>query len=164
VVKGPWAAGKSYTLATVLKAFPESAYLDFTAMSEHAMIYDLCPIAHRFAVLYEAARLGNDRPDEPGILANVVRSLLSERCIRYMSVQNGPDGMRPRHIRRAGPTGLITTTTWAGLHAEKETRVLTPTIRDDPAQAAAVFLAPARRYGEPERAEPDLAWWHALQR
>jgi len=37
VVKGPSSSGKSYLVGTVLRAFPEKAYLDFTSMSEHAL-------------------------------------------------------------------------------------------------------------------------------
>lgn len=163
VVKGPSAGGKSFTVETVLKLFPESAYLDFTSMSEHALIYDERPISHRYIVLYEAASLGADKPGEVNTLAYCVRSLLSEGCIKYMTVEKTADGMQPRLIERPGPTGLITTTTWASLHPENETRLLSLTVKDDPAHTRCVFEALANRVNGQGPAEPDLAPWHALQ-
>ena len=38
-VKGHSASGKSYTVETVTKFFPPEAYLEFTAMSERALVY-----------------------------------------------------------------------------------------------------------------------------
>lgn len=162
-VKGPSSGGKSFTVETVLKTMPESAYLDFTSMSEHALIYDERPVAHKFVVLYEASGLGADRQGEPSVLAYSVRSLLSEGRIRYTTVEKTPDGMQPRSIERQGPTGLITTTTWSSLHPENETRLLSLTVRDDPRQTAAIFQALADRYNGQGPGEPDLAPWLALQ-
>ncbi|MBC7234246.1 MAG: hypothetical protein H5T69_00270 [Chloroflexi bacterium] len=163
VLKGPSAGGKSFTVETVLRAFPESAYLDFTSMSEHALVYDERPIAHRFIVLYEASGLGDDRPGEPSVLAYCVRSLLSEGHIKYTTVEKTPEGMTPRHVERQGPTGLITTTTWAGLHPENETRMLSIEVQDTPVQTKGIFMALAERANGQGPAEPDLGEWRALQ-
>ena len=50
-VKGHSASGKSYTVETVTKFFPPEAYLEFTAMSERALVYFtravLAPHPHR---------------------------------------------------------------------------------------------------------------------
>ena len=162
-VKGPSSGGKSFTVETVLKAIPESAYLDFTSMSEHALIYDERPVAHRFVVLYEASGLGADRQGEPSVLAYSVRSLLSEGRIKYTTVEKTPDGMQARNIERQGPTGLITTTTWASLHPENETRMLSVTVRDTADQTAGVLGALAERANGHHEGEPDLAPWQALQ-
>lgn len=163
-VKGPSAGGKSFIVETVLRAFPESAYLSFTGMSERAIIYDERPVDHRFIVLYEASGLGVDRPGEPSVLAYCVHSLLSEGCIRYVTVEKTLEGMVPRRIERQGPTGLITTTTWASLHPENETRMLSVTIRDDAAQTRGVFTALAERANGHNSGSPDLRQWRALQR
>ena len=162
-LKGLSSAGKSFVLGNVLRMFPASAYLDFTSMSEHALVYDERPISHRFIVLYEAAGLGDDRPGEPNILAYCLRSLLSEGCIRYTTIEKTEAGMRPRVIERPGPTGLITTTTLARLHPENETRLLSVGVRDDRAQTAAVFASLANRANGTGPDEPDFAPWHALQ-
>lgn len=163
VVKGPSSGGKSFTVETVLKTFPASAYLDFTSMSEHALVYDERPISNRFIVLYEAAGLGDDRHGEVNALAYCLRSLLSEGHIKYTTIEKTADGMRPRVIERAGPTGLITTTTWASLHPENETRLLSVTVRDDREQTRSVFGALADRVNGRGTIEPDLSAWQALQ-
>src|SRR5690348_6923696 len=53
-VKGPSSAGKSHTVGTVLKFFPESAYYAVTAMSPKALAYDAEPLKNRFIIIYEA--------------------------------------------------------------------------------------------------------------
>ena len=163
VVKGPSSGGKSFTVETVLKAFPEAAYLDFTSMSEHALVYDERPIANRFIVLYEASGLGQDKQGEPSVLAYCVRSLLSEGRIAYTTVEKTDEGMQARAIEREGPTGLITTTTWSSLHPENETRMLSVVVKDTTAQTREVLGALANRYNGQRGDAPDLAPWHALQ-
>jgi hypothetical protein len=163
VVKGPSSGGKSYTVETVLRAFPGDAYLDFTSMSEHALIYDERPIASRFIVLYEASGLGQDKQGEPSVLAYCIRSLLSEGRISYTTVEKTDDGMQARVIEREGPTGLITTTTWASLHAENETRLLSVVVKDTTEQTRNVLGALADRYNGQRGKLPDLTAWHALQ-
>ena len=162
-VKGPSSGGKSFLVGQVLRAFPPSAFLDFTGMSEHALIYDQRPVSHRFIVLFEASALRNDVPGEVNTLAYCLRSLLSEGCIKYVTVEKTADGMKPKEIERPGPTGFITTTTWASLHPENETRLLSITVRDDPEQTRNVFGALADRVNGQGPAEPDLAPWQALQ-
>jgi hypothetical protein len=63
-VKGLSAAGKSYTVECVLRAFPSSAVM--TAMSEHALIYMRQSFAHRTLVLYEATALREGREKNEG--------------------------------------------------------------------------------------------------
>ncbi|NLG50145.1 MAG: hypothetical protein GX552_08565, partial [Chloroflexi bacterium] len=162
-VKGPSSGGKSFVVETVLKAFPESCYLPFTAMSAHALVYDDRPIEHKHIVLFEASGLGNDKPGESNDLAYMMRSLLSEGCIKYVTVEKTSDGLQPRVIERPGPAGLITTTTKASLHPENETRMLSLVIRDDPQQTQGIFLALADRANGQQKDEPDLIPWHALQ-
>jgi len=150
VVKGPSSGGKSFTVETVLQALPERAYLDFTSMSEHALVYDDRPISHRFIVLYEVSGMTSD------VFAYMLRSLLSEGCIKYTTVEKTAEGLAPR-------TMLLVTTTWASLHAENETRMLSLTVRDDAEQTKGVFYALAERANGHHAGEPDLAEWHALQ-
>jgi len=162
-VKGPSSGGKSFTVETVLRAFPDTAYLDFTSMSDHALVYDDRPIEHRFIVLYEASGLGREKPGEINNLAYMLRSLLSEGCIKYTTVEKGEEGLQPRVIERPGPTGLIVTTTWASLHAENETRMISLNIKDNVEQTKGVFLALAERANGNIQQNPDLSGWHALQ-
>ena len=163
-VKGPSSGGKSFVVQTVLEAFPEAAHLDFTGMSEHALVYDERPLSHRFVVLYEASGLGPDRGGgDVNTLAYILRSLLSEGCIRYTTVEKTAEGMRPKVIERPGPTGLITTTTSATLHPENETRMLSVVVRDDPQQTRGIMAALADAANGHGGDAPDLEQWRALQ-
>jgi hypothetical protein len=152
-IKGPSGGGKSYLTERVLAFFPESACYALSAMSERALAYSEEPLAHRMLVIYEAAGLAGD------FATYLVRSLLSEGCVRYETVERTPDGLRPRLIERAGPTGLLVTTTRVGLHPENATRLLSIPANATPDQTKAVLLALARE----GTAAVDLAPWHALQ-
>jgi len=156
-IKGPSSGGKSFTVETVLRTFPPSAYYALSSMSERALAYDEEPLSHRFLVIYEAAGMGGD------LATYLLRSLLSEGCVRYLTVEKTADGMKPKLIERAGPTGLLITTTWASMHPENETRMLSLTVRDDRDQTARVMQALADRVNGREPKEIDLAPWHALQ-
>ena len=80
-IKGPSASGKSWVIERVLDFFPEEAYYLLTAMSERALAYGTEPLSHRFLVLFEAAGLDSD------FASYLVRSLLSEGCVRYETVE-----------------------------------------------------------------------------
>jgi hypothetical protein len=152
VVKGPSSAGKSYVAEQVLRFFGASAYYSLSSMSERALAYSEEPLSHRMLVVFEAAGLASD------FASYLLRSLLSEGCIRYETVEKTPEGLKPRLIVREGPTGAIITTTSLKLHPENETRLLSIPVTDSPAQTAAVLLAQAVG---PEVI--DYAPWHALQ-
>jgi hypothetical protein len=150
-VKGPSASGKSMTVARALAFVRPSAYHALTSMSERALIYDTTPMAHRVLVMYEYQGMIGDMP------SYLIRSLLSEGRIRYQTVEKTPKGLVPRLIEREGPTGLIVTTTAAGLHPENETRVFSVSVTDTPEQTSAIMLAQAEA-----RIHPDLTAWHEL--
>ena len=151
-VKGPSSAGKSYTTERVLSLFPPSAYYALSSMSERALAYSEEPLEHRMLVIYEAAGMAGD------FTSYLIRSLLSEGCIRYETVEKTSEGMRPRVIERKGPTGLIVTTTALHLHPENETRILSVPVSDTADQTRAVLRALAVG----AKHEPDLSRWHAL--
>ena len=65
-------------------------------MSERALAYSEEPLVHRFLVLYEAAGVAGD------FATYLLRSLLSEGCIRYESVEKTAAGLKPRLIERPG--------------------------------------------------------------
>ena len=152
-VKGPSSAGKSYLVQRVLEFFPPGAYYALTAMSERHLAYSEEPLAHRFLVLYEAAGLQGD------IATYLVRSLLSEGRLRYATVENTRDGLRPRVIEREGPTGLLLTTTAVNLHPENETRLISLPVTDSPEQTRNILQRTAEEGGP----QIDLEPWHALQ-
>jgi hypothetical protein len=156
VVKGASSSGKSITVETVFDHFPPSAYYALSSMSERSLAYSEEPLAHRILILYEAAGMTSD------LATYLMRSLLSEGKIRYETVEKTNHGLQPKLIERAGPTGLIVTTTGANLHPENETRMLSLTVRDDPLQTAGVLRALAGRARGAGPELPDFAPWHAL--
>jgi DNA-binding transcriptional ArsR family regulator len=153
-LKGPSSGGKSYLTEQVLRFFPKSAFYSLTAMSEKALAYSEEPLSHRILVIYEAAGMSGE------FATYLMRSLLSEGCVRYETVEKTSEGMKPRLIEREGPTGLIVTTTAVKLHPENETRLLSLTVTDTQEQTRAVMAALAK---EADEATPDLATWHAFQ-
>ena len=152
-VKGPSSGGKSFITDQVLSLFPSSAYYALSAMSERALAYSQESLEHRFLVIYEAAGMQGD------FATYLLRSLLSEGCVRYETVEKTKDGLRSRLIEREGPTGLLVTTTAVSLHPENETRLLSLTVTDSQEQTRKVLLSLASEDCQP----PDLGEWHALQ-
>ena len=157
VMKGLSSGGKSFTLETVLKAFPGSAYYALSSMSDRALVYFEEPMSHRYLILYEASGLASD------LASYIIRSLLSEGRIRYLTVEKTPDGMKSREIELLGPTGLILTTTNASIHPENETRMMSLLIKDDPKQTKDILLSLADRANGKQPRNPDISPWHALQ-
>jgi hypothetical protein len=153
-VKGPSSGGKSYLMERGLGFFPESSYYALTAMSEHALAYSDEPLVNRFLVIYEAAGMNSD------FQTYLIRSLLSEGKVRYETVEKTSEGMKPRLIERAGPTGLIITTTLTRLHPENETRMLSLAVTDTREQTRDILAALASEAGGDP---PDLKAWHSLQ-
>jgi hypothetical protein len=152
-VKGPSAGGKSFIVEQVLRLFPDTAYYALTAMSERALAYDTEPLVHRMLVLYEAAGISGETA------SYLMRSLLSEGRISYVTVVKVKSELQNRCITREGPTGLITTTTRVSLHPENETRLLSMTVTDSSAQTRAIMLATAIKPVEGRDRSP----WHELQ-
>jgi hypothetical protein len=153
-VKGPSSGGKSFVVDSTLKFFPPEAFYALTAMSDRALAYSSEPLRHRYLVIYEAAGMASE------FATYLIRSLLSEGCVRYETVEKTETGLEARLIEREGPTGLIVTTTSLRLHPENETRMLSLTITDTRDQTAAVFRALAQ---ERNRVEIDLTPWRSLQ-
>jgi len=152
-VKGPSAAGKSFTLETVLKFFPPEAHYTLTAMSERVLAYTDANLKHRFLVLMEATGMESD------FASYLIRSLLSEGRLIYEVVEKSSDGLKPRRMEKEGPTGLLVTTTAIRLHPENETRLLSLAVTDTREQTKAIFHAQANGVAR----DVDLAPWLALQ-
>lgn len=152
VVKGVSSGGKSYLVDQVLRFFPPAAYFDLSAMSERALAYLEEPLSHRFVVLYEAESLKNS------FTAFLMRSLLSEGRIRYLTVDKQAGRLRSRTIDIEGPTGLLVTTTSPSLHPENETRMLSVVVDDTPEQTARVLAMQA----DETSPAADPAAWHSF--
>jgi hypothetical protein len=157
-VKGVSSGGKSYTVETVLKFFPQEAYFARTGMSEHALPYSDENFKNRFIVIYEAVGMHS----EAG--SYFLRSLLSENQISYETVEKDENGaLRARVMTKEGPTGLIVTTT-QNLHAENETRILSLGVIDSPEQTKAVMASLGDRAANGTAAAAGLEQWQAFQR
>lgn len=111
-VKGPSSAGESYLVKLVSDFFPESAFFRLTAFSERTLLYTEQDLANKHLILSEAAGLGGDFQEY------LIRTLLSEGFLGYEFVEKTSEGLRPRRIRKEGPTGFITTID----HARQATR------------------------------------------
>jgi hypothetical protein len=158
-VKGHSASGKSYTVQTVARFFPPEAYLEFTAMSERALVYSTEQFAHRTLIVYEITALREGVEDD--MTSYFVRSLLSEGRIDYeVTVRDAAGGFTTKKIVKEGPTNLIFTTTKTRVHAENETRILSLATDDSREQTARVLSELA----DEDNGGRDLEPWHDLQR
>ncbi len=159
-VKGHSASGKSYTVETVTRFFPPEAYLEFTAMSERALVYSAEEYAHRTLVVYEVTALREGVEDD--MTSYFVRSLLSEGRIDYEVTVRDKEGggFTTKKIVKQGPTNLIFTTTKTRVHAENETRILSLATDDSREQTARVLLELA----DESNGDRDLEPWRDLQR
>jgi hypothetical protein len=157
--KGTTSTGKSFTTTSVLRFFPPAAYIDLGSMSRRFLFYDAETYSHRFLIVPEWASISED--DE---LVALLRTLLSEGRIIHGTVDRGEKGegrQTARRIEKAGPTGLLITTTEAAVDAEMETRCLSLTTDDTPEQTRRVFAATAAQEFAGETV--DLERWHDLQ-
>jgi hypothetical protein len=159
VIKGLSSAGKNFVTASVLSLFPPSAAYRLTGMSPHALVYGDEPLSHKVLVLEEAAGLSG------GTSAYFMRSLISEGRLRYETVEKAQEGgFKPRVIERAGPTGLLVTTTALSIEPELETRLFSIPITDTSEQTGAVLRALATRdTGDDAQREIEVTQWLALQ-
>jgi hypothetical protein len=153
-IKGVSAGGKSFTVESVLRFFPASAYFTRTGFSEKALYFSDESFRNRFIVLFEAVGMESD------YISYVIRTLLSENRLSYELPVKTESGLEARVIEKEGPTGLITTTTAAKLHPENETRLLSLGVVDTREQTAAVMATLA---GGDQRTDIDYAPWRALQ-
>ena len=137
----------------MLDFFPEDAYYSLTAMSDRALAYSDEPLEHRFIVIYEAAGLESD------FATYLLRSLLSEGCVRYETVEKTSEGLKPRLIERKGPTGCLLTTTAANAPSRKRDADAEPQRQRQPRTDADDL----DRLAVETESAVDLAPWHALQ-
>lgn len=158
-VKGHSASGKSYTVELVTKFFPPEAFLEFTAMSERALIYSPEQFAHRCIVVYELTALREGVEDD--LTSYFIRTLLSEgRLVYDVTIKDRDGQFTTRKIIKEGPTNLVFTTTKTKVHAENETRILSLNTDDSTAQTARVL----RELADENGCGTNLDEWVDLQR
>jgi hypothetical protein len=156
-LKGHSSSGKSFTVETVMQFFPEGEIIEFTAISEKALIYSDRDFRHKTIVIYEVVALREGNDDD--MTSYLLRSLLSEGQIRYDVTERKNGEFGTREIVKEGPVNLVFTTTKTQVHAENETRVLSLNTDDSSEQTGRVLLEIAR-----DRADASgLDEWKQLQ-
>jgi hypothetical protein len=104
---GPSSCGKSFTLQTVLRLFPEESYHKIDAGSPKVFIYEDADLQHRVAIFSEADSLpaGEDNP-----AASAMRNMMQDHHVRYKVTIKDPGTNRftVQEICKPGPTVLIT--------------------------------------------------------
>jgi DNA polymerase-1 len=154
-VKGNSSGGKSYTVGTISRLMPPSAFFELSAMTAKALVYSDEDFRHKFLVIYE--QHGGEDADY------IIRTLQSEGVIKYWTVEKGADGeMHTREIVKQGPTGFISTTTRSTLNEENETRQWDLWIDESPRQTKSVASMVAQGFNS-VGASPDLSPWQAAQ-
>lgn len=157
VIKGSATAGKSFTLDTVLRYTPKSAFEFLSGMSEKAIIYAKLDLRHKMLCIGEFAGLQNENGNA------WLRQLLTEGHLRYLVTgEDAGQGREAREIITEGPTGLIMTTTAMQLHPEDESRLLSLHIDDSPEHTAAVLKAQAMKAQGMVGPQPNADPWLAL--
>jgi hypothetical protein len=156
LIRGTTSTGKSHTMSTTIRFFPDDAIVNLGSMSRRFLFYDEESYSHRVLVIPEAAQVIGD--DESLAL---IRTLLSEGRVVHGTVSS--DGkQKGRRIIKEGPTALLMSTTKAYLDEELETRMLSLRTDDTPEQTRRVFQV----YAELENGDSatlDFGRWHRLQ-
>jgi len=155
ILVGPSSSGKSYTLSTVQRLLPESAYVSVDAGSPRALIFKAEDFRHRAIFLGEADSLPTN---EDGPAASALRALLQENRVRYSHTIKDKDtgGYVTYDLDIQGPCVLITTATRT-IGSQMMTRMFTLEMQDDPAKVRAALRAQADvELGVEEASFPEL--------
>jgi hypothetical protein len=155
--KGASSTGKSFLTELVLRFFPPSAYFLLSAASKRYLFYTEESLEHRFVVIAEWASIANDED-----LVAALRTLLTEGRLRYGTVSTEGNVPVACEIDKAGPTGLLMTTTRAHIDEELETRLVSFITDDSPEQTRKVFTSLAKLEDDDGPAV-DVGRWHQLQ-
>lgn len=138
---GPASAGKSFTVSSVLRLMPESAFAVIDAGSPRVLIYDPEPYQHRALIFAEADSIpaGEDNP-----AASAIRNLLQDNRLHYKVSVRDPEtgGFTVQTIEKPGPTVMITTST-RSLGHQLSTRLFALDVPDDVVQMRAALAAQA---------------------
>jgi len=159
-IKGTSAGGKSEIRKRVLEFFPPESVVNFTSLSEKALIYYDGDFAHKILSMGEATAT-----DEQNFQDYLLRELMSEHRIRYPTVQKIGNDLVTTTIEKNGPVAFLVTTTKSKLHPENETRMLSLEIDDTEKQTMSVLGKVAQVEGlNHSAAEVDYKPWQDFQR
>jgi DNA-binding transcriptional ArsR family regulator len=160
VIKGPSGGGKSYERQHVLKYFPPESKIEFTTLSEKALLYFKDDYCHKILSMGEARG-----QDEMKFQDYLLRELMSEGKLRYPVPMKVSGAIETVIVEKHGPVAFMVTTTRNQLHAENETRMLSLEVDDSEAQTRMVLDKIAIVEGH-NRATPEDHYgkWHDYQR
>jgi hypothetical protein len=159
-VKGTSAVGKSELRKSALRFFPPESKIEFTILSEKALLYEDRGFEHKILSMGEAVSTEDSKLQD-----YLLRELMSEGVLHYPVVQKNGDVLRTEHIIKCGPVSFMVTSTRNKFNPENETRMLSLEADDSEAQTRAVIDMVARNLGYNTTHEAiDLAPWHAHQR
>jgi len=143
IIKSGSSAGKSFLIKIILNLFPKNTYIELTGLSPKSLIYLKEEFKHKFLIIFEVHGFQDDDYTE-----HLIRTLLSENKITYAVVEkNNYEGHETKIIEKEGPTGLITTTTFANINDENETRLFSITLDEKSSQTKEIKLNIAKSYG-----------------
>lgn len=159
-VKGPSAGGKSESRKRVVRYFPPEDVIEFTAVSEKALLYFKDDFQHKILSMGEARG-----QDEAKFQDYLLRELMSEGKLEYMVPIKHGNTIETRTVTKHGPVAFIVTTTRNTLNPENETRMLSLEINDSEEQTRRVLQKVALTEGYNRTpAEADYKPWHDFQR
>jgi Toprim domain len=159
-IKGPSAGGKSESRKRVVHYFPPEDVIEFTALSEKALLYFKDDFQHKILSMGEARG-----QDEAKFQDYLLRELMSEGKLEYMVPIKHGNAIETHTVTKHGPVAFIVTTTRNTLNPENETRMLSLEINDSEEQTREVLQKVALTEGY-NRApyEADYKPWHDFQR
>jgi phage/plasmid primase-like uncharacterized protein len=159
-VKGPSSGGKSESRDRVVDFFPREHVIEFTALSEKALLYMEEGFEHKILSMGEAMS-----PEEAKFQDYLLRELMSKGKLRYPVAQKVGDKIVTIMIEKDGPVSFLVTTTRNKLNPENETRMLSLEVNDTEEQTKAVIGKVAEVVGlNKEMDIDDLRPWHDYQR
>lgn len=157
LIKGSSGSGKSFALKAAKRYVPEGAYVEFSGMSEKALLYlpDDISLKNKTLIIQEAAGYNS------GVGRAFLRQLLTENEIKYATVNStAQSGLKGEVLKSVeGPCALIMTTTANALHHEDENRMLAITVQPSASDMKAAMMSNLRGHLS-EPTEEELAPWH----
>ncbi|MDR3642465.1 MAG: CHC2 zinc finger domain-containing protein [Candidatus Doudnabacteria bacterium] len=159
IAKGASSGGKSYGVGQCLKLFPPGEYVDITDATARSFYHvESDAYKHKMIILFE--KHGAEQTDYS------IRSLQSEGKLKLqLTVKDPETGNFHVEIKEVeGPTGFITTTTSASIHAENETRNFSLYVDESEDQTVRTFEMTDSKYrGISEMGEDELNGWRLVQ-
>src|SRR5262249_48721681 len=159
-LKGTSSVGKSEVRKRVLKYIPPEHVIEFTSMSERALLYFKDDFSHKVLSMGEA-----HGQEEYKFQDYLLRELMSEGKLRYSVPMKVGNKIETTTIEKNGPVAFLVTTTRNSLNPENETRMLSLESDEREEQPRRVLskIATVEGYGE-ELADSDYQPWHDFQR